>query len=298
MSIELMDENYTKSDKLIHTPSSYARKNLIFAQETGKLKSLKEHICVRENLESYLFFIVLDGCGIVSTGGKDYEAKKGDAVLLDCRKHYEHKSDVNDPWEIRWVHFNGDMPERLFPVFTEGNTGSPVFTPVDGAGQYIDILDRLNANLSKSNVIAEINQSVILEQLLMMCLNDVVKGQDISLDENEDIDEDEFSTLRESVNEHINESNLERILSIQYGLTEENLSNMFEAKYGISIDKYIINRRFNKAKELLRFTIKPIEEIVEESGIKNDEQFEKLFMNNEGMTSENYRKKWSQWIKS
>lgn len=297
MSNEFMDENYTKSDRLIHTPSSYARKNLIFAQETGKLKSIKEHICVRENLESYLFFIVLEGCGVVSTGGKDYEAKKGDAVLLDCRKHYEHKSDVNDPWEIRWVHFNGAMPETLFKVFAEGNTGSPVFTPVD-ADSYIDKLDKLNDMLKKSNVIAEINQSVILEQLLMMCLNDVVKGQNLSLDDSEDMDEDEFSTLRESVNEHINEENLERILSIQYGLQPEKLSELFEKKYGISLPDYIMNRKLNKVKELLRFTIKPISEILMEAGFDNEELFRKLFVESEEMAPEDYRKKWAQWIKS
>lgn len=297
MSTELMDENYTKSDRLIHTPSSYARKNLIFAQETGKLKSLKEHICIRENLESYLFFIVLDGCGVVSTGGKDYEAKKGDAVLLDCRKHYEHKSDVSNPWEIRWVHFNGDMPEKLFKVFAEGNTGSPVFTPKD-ASQYMNVLDELNIKLEKSNVIAEINQSAVLEQLLVMCLNDVVKGQDISLDNSEDMDEDEFSTLRESVNEHINEGNLERILSIQYGLQPDTLSELFEKKYGISLPDYILNRKLNKAKELLRFTIKSIGEIIVEAGFESEELFRKLFLESEEMAPEDYRKKWAQWIKS
>lgn len=297
MSKELMDENLTKSDRLIHTPSSYARKNLIFAQETGTLKSLKEHICVRENLESYLFFIVLDGCGVVSTGGKDYEAKKGDAVLLDCRKHYEHKSDVSDPWEIRWVHFNGELPERLFEVFVEGNTGSPVFTPNDNAC-YIDVLDRLNDMLAKSNVIAEINQSSLLEQLFMLCLNDVVGDRDLSFDDNTDMDEDEFSTLRESVNEHINEGNLERILSIQYGLQENKLSELFEKKYGISLSDYILNRKLNKAKELLRFTIKSLDEIISEAGFESEDLFRKLFMESEEMSPEDYRKKWAQWIKS
>ena len=38
-----------------------------------------------------------------------------------------------------------------------------------------------------------------------------------------------------------------------------------------------VNRRFNKAKELLRFTIKPVDEIIDESGIKDAELFKKLF---------------------
>lgn len=297
MSELFFDENLTKSDRLIHTPSSYARKNLIFAQETGKLRSIKEHICIRENLESYLFFMVLDGCGTVSTGGKVYDAKKGDAVLLDCRKHYEHKSDVNDPWEIRWVHFNGAMPEKLFQVFTEGNIGSPVFTPDDSIG-YEKLLDELNEKLQTKNVIAEINQSVLLEQLMLRCLNDVLKGGDISIDNSEEMDEDEFVTLRESVNEHINEANLERIIAIQYGLQPEMLSELFQKKYGITLEGYILNRKLNKAKELLRFTIKPMEEIIVESGFGEEDTFRKLFQESEEMSPEDYRKKWAQWIKS
>ena len=65
------DGQTTKSERKIHTPSAFARKNLIFAQETGKLKSIKPHSCVRENLDSYLLFIVLEGKGKVETGGKE-----------------------------------------------------------------------------------------------------------------------------------------------------------------------------------------------------------------------------------
>ena len=60
---------------------------------------------------------------------------------------------------------------------------------------------------------------------------------------------------------------------------------------------YIENRKFTKAKELLRFTIKPVSEIIKESGIDSDEEFRRLFMDNEEMTPEEYRRKWAQWIK-
>ena len=56
-----------------------------------------------------------------------------------------------------------------------------------------------------------------------------------------------------------------------------------------------MNRRFTCAKELLRFTVKPVKEIVTESGIGNADLFRNLFNKNEGMTAEEYREKWSQW---
>ncbi len=56
-------------------------------------------------------------------------------------------------------------------------------------------------------------------------------------------------------------------------------------------------RRFTAAKELLRFTIKPVKEIIDESGIGNDDLFRRLFQDGEGMTAEEYRMKWAQWVK-
>ena len=60
---------------------------------------------------------------------------------------------------------------------------------------------------------------------------------------------------------------------------------------------YILNRRFNAAKELLRFTIQPMNEVIAESGIGNEDLFYQLFKENERMTPEEYRKNWAQWIK-
>lgn len=71
----------------------------------------------------------------------------------------------------------------------------------------------------------------------------------------------------------------------------------FLKKYGISREDYILNRKFNRAKELLRFTIKSVEEITMESGIE-DRDLRRMLMESEGMTPEDYRKKWAQWIKS
>lgn len=45
----------------------------------------------------------------------------------------------------------------------------------------------------------------------------------------------------------------------------------------------------------MRFTVKPISDVIRESGIDNADLFRHLFIENEGITAEEYRKKWSQW---
>lgn len=299
MSEMINDNKITDSDRLIHTPSSFARKNLTYAQETGVLKSLKSHSCIRENLDSYLVFMVLEGAGKVAVGGKEYDASEGDVVFLNCKKRYVHTSSENKPWKIRWVHFNGQKPNALYPLFEEANNLCPVFSPENGLKEYIEIFDKLEKSIGSSNVLTEINQSHILDELITKCLNDISADKMFSVDNSErKLDSDDFYTLRESVNEHVGEENLERILSIQYGIQPEDLSELFKEKYGISLSDYILNRKINKAKELLRFTIKSIAEIADESGIGDETKFRQIFVECEEMSPEDYRKKWAQWIKS
>lgn len=291
-------QGMTQSQRMIHTPSGFARRNLSFVQEIGTLQSLKAHSCIRENLDSYLFFLVLEGCGTVATGGKIYDVKKGDCVFLDCRKHYEHTSSEENPWKITWVHFNGSEVNACFPFFEEGNKSCPVFRPAD-CTLYTELLERLKELLPVKAVMAELESSHILSRLLLECLKSVVSNEELRMDTDvTELEADDYTALREAVNEHFEEEGLERLLSIQFGMEAEQLNEIFCRKFGIGIREYIENRKFNKAKELLRFTIKPVDEIMMESGIKDRQTLEALFMENEDMSPEEYRKKWAQWIKS
>ena len=288
----------TQSERTIHTPSSFARKNLNYVQELGRLKSLEAHSCIRENLDSFLFFICKEGKGQVKTGGKTYDVSAGDAVFLDCRKHYEHISSESDPWTICWVHFNGSQIMALFPLFNEGNHTSPVFKPEE-AESYYKLLGYLEPLLNQNQIMAEIKASSIISELVYKCMDQVIEDNELHIDNKDGVlAEDDYASLRESVNEHFSEPGLDRVLAIQYGLEPEKLEEMFEKKYGIGLSEYVLNRKFNKAKELLRFTIKPVDEIVDESGIRDRGLFEKLFTDNENITPEEYRRKWAQWIKS
>ena len=47
----------TETNRIIHTPSSLAKKTFFYIQEAGYLKSLKPHLGKRSGLDSYLFLI-------------------------------------------------------------------------------------------------------------------------------------------------------------------------------------------------------------------------------------------------
>ena len=49
------------SNRVLYTPSAFARNSLLHLQEIGTLQALKGHTSRRKDLQSFLFFIVLNG---------------------------------------------------------------------------------------------------------------------------------------------------------------------------------------------------------------------------------------------
>lgn len=282
----------TDSVRMLHTPGEFARKNLLYVQEVGRLKSLRVHKSQRENLNSYLFFGVESGEGTVFIGSDSYKVREGDCVLINCSNYYAHESSVDKPWELIWVHFNGHGAEEYFRLFMEQNEHKSVFRPGSMKDMKAYIGELMECQKEK-DLEAELQSGEILLRLLNSCILSVMRQKGNQQDRYKEI----CREIRESVNERYRQANLVAALAEKYEMEEDELDDCFHKTYGITLRDYILNRRFTAAKELLRFTIKPVKEIVDESGIGNDDLFRRLFQDGEGMTAEEYRMKWAQWVK-
>ena len=76
------------SSRIIYTPSTFARTSLLHLQEVGSLQAVHPHVSQREDLMSFLCFIVLSGEGELSYEEQTYQLSEGDCVFIDCRKAY------------------------------------------------------------------------------------------------------------------------------------------------------------------------------------------------------------------
>ena len=61
------------SSRIIYTPSTFARTSLFHLQEVGALQAVHPHISQREDLVSFLCFIVLSGEGTLSYEEQTYQ---------------------------------------------------------------------------------------------------------------------------------------------------------------------------------------------------------------------------------
>lgn len=285
-------EGITESERMLHTPGEFAKKNLLYVQEVGTLKSLQSHKSQREKLDSFLFVGVLDGMGTITTGGEVHRMKKGSCALLNCMERYTHESSEEAPWELMWVHFNGSMAKAYFELFMEHNGQKNIFEP----GQIKELrnfISQLMELQKEKDLESELKSGKILLELMNECLFAVMRQGREGQEKYKKI----CNEIRENVNRNYQDENLLRKCAEKFMMGEEELDACFEKNYGITLRDYIVNRRFTAAKELLRFTAKPVKEIIEESGIRNDDLFRRLFKDSEGMSAEEYRMKWSQWVK-
>ena len=129
------------SNRIIATPSAYAKAHYLYVQETGTLQSIEPHISRRDNLASLLFFFVMKGSGVLTYRGREHPLSTGDCVFIDCLEEYSHESSKEDSWELFWVHFYGNDAAHIYRHYSEQD-GLFVFHPGD-ATAFIGALNNI-----------------------------------------------------------------------------------------------------------------------------------------------------------
>lgn len=286
MNPSLFYGNLVKSNRIIYTPSDFAKTNLIHLQEIGELQAQKPHISKRENLSSYLFFIVLEGSGILQYYGKTYFLKKGDCVFLDCQKAYSHCSS-EDLWNLQWVHFYGPNMNGIYKKYTQRG-GLPSFHP-ENLELYSSLLKQLYEIASSNTYIKDMKiyekLTALLTLLMEQSWNPATVFHNPSRKRN----------LQE-VKEYLDQHYLEKItldgLAEQFYINKFYLTRIFKEQFGVSINHYLLQVRITQAKQLLRFTDIPIEKIGQECGINDANYFSRIFKKVEGISPGEFRKRW------
>lgn len=278
----------TQSDRNMHTPSEFARQNLLYVQEIGHLQSLQAHRCIREKVDSFLFFIVMEGRGYLNINKKEIKLQCGNGVLIDCREHYEHISDVNAAWKLAWVHFNGNIARRYYHLFFQKNNNSNVFLLKN-----VKEWDELLTHIQEKQKVNSFDSELMCGELLLHMLNKIVFSVAYTEKDTRFLADE----IREYVNSGFSNANIVEDIKEHFKLNFVELNDLFTKRIGIGIREYVDNRRLNYAKELLRFSVKPIEIIAEETGIGDTELLQQLFRRKENLTAEAYRMKWGQWVK-
>ncbi len=237
------------SNRVLYTPSSFARTSLLHLQEIGTLQALAPHTSKRDGLQSYLFFTVLSGAGTLTYGDKVYKLEKGDMAFIDCRKAYSHTTGEK-LWSLRWCHFYGPTLSFVYEKYVERG-GKAVFRATDTA-PFLATLDSLYALASGFDYIRDMK---INEELNRLCT--LLMAESWHPEESKSAPK---KTSVADVKEYLEQHYAEKItldgLATRFFINKYYLTRVFKEQFGQSITAYLTSLRITHAKQLLRFSEK------------------------------------------
>ena len=271
------------SSRIIYTPSTFARTSLLHLQEVGYLQAVHPHISQRENLVSFLCFIVLSGEGELSYEGQTYQLHAGDCVFIDCRKAYSHSTSDN-LWSLQWCHFYAPSLPAVYEKYKERG-GRPVFHP-DDLTPFTSLLTELYNLASSSDYIRDMRINEKLGSLLALLMEQSWHPESMTVSRKRL----ELAAVKEYLDEHYTEKIALDDLSEHFFINKFYLSKIFKETYGTTVNNYLISKRITRAKQLLRFTDMTVDEIGAAVGMADANYFSRMFRKVEGISPREYRK--------
>ena len=271
------------SRRILYTASSFAKSNLIFLQETGSLKALRPHVSRRDNLQSYLCMMVLDGSGYIEYEGRHYDMKKGDCAFIDCMRSYSHSTGA-DVWSLQWVHFYGENMPAIYEKYIERG-GLPVFTPENGE-RYADIFSNLYNIAGSEDYIRDMKLNALLNELLAVIMEQSWHPENASGGKKRR----ELVEIKSFLDEHYMEKITLDSLAASFYIDKFYMSKIFKETYGTTINAYILSKRITQAKKMLRFTELSIDEIGSRVGMNDANYFSRSFKKLEGISPSEYKR--------
>ena len=274
------------SSRIIYTPSTFARTSLLHLQEVGSLQAVHPHVSQREDLVSFLCFIVLSGEGELSYEEQTYQLGQGDCVFIDCRKAYSHSTSDN-LWSLQWCHFYAPSLPAVYEKYKERG-GRPVFHPGD-LTPFTSLLTDLYNLASSSDYIRDMRINSGLNELLVLLMKESWHPAERS---DAILKKQNLEPIRDYLDKHYTEKVSLDALADQFFISKFYLTRVFKEQFGVSINTYVLNLRITKAKQMLRFTDKKLEDIGYQCGLGAPHYFSRIFKQVEGITPSEFREKW------
>ena len=283
---QIFKGNTADSERILYTPSPFARENLFYLQEAGSLNAKAKHISQRSYLDSYLFILVESGSGTVTVRNQEYTLSQRDCAFINCSEPYSHSTE-EDPWSLQWVHFHGPTMNAVYQKYLE-RSGSVIFSAQNTA-VYKELLHSLQVSALSDSYVRDMEMHQLLSALLTQIMKDCWNPEQIR----KDIPSaDNTEQLRAYLSEHYTEKISLDDLSARFFLSKFYLTKRFKEQYGVTISDYILDLRIRQAKELLRFSSLSLDDISAECGFYDLPYFSRKFKKAEGITPSAYRNQW------
>lgn len=272
------------SIRLIISPSSMAKAIYFYIQEAGYFKTSDSYFTERKNLNSFLIVYTISGTGCLHYMGETYTLGTGQCFYINCMEHHYYETVKGSKWEFLWIHLNGSNALGYYQEFARSGF------------KIVQVQDRFFMESTLRRILA-INQKrhasteVLTSNLITNILSELMV-QTITLDAQTIYQPPYIKEVLKDIDKHFKSPLSLDGLALEHGISKFHLSKEFRKYTGTTVNEYIISNRLSYAKELLKYSNIPVNEIAFKIGMNNISHFINLFKARENTTPLAYRKEW------
>ena len=268
-----------KSELYFSSPSPTAKNLYYYPICAGHFYCADGYHVKRENYNSLLILHILDGYFTFVLSGKEYTAKKGETVILDCFEAHEYYT--NSSVESIWVHIGGLNCRELYNEITK-NEGNIIKS--SDAKHIERIAFKIFNDMANTDKPSEVNISLDIYKIL----SELLSPLHVSIKNNESYEEN-INKIKKYICDHINEPLTVQSLSAQIPMSPSHFSRVFKNQTGFSPYEFVLVTRLNKAKDMLQKTEDTILQIAYETGFNSASNFIYFFTTNTGISPGKFR---------
>lgn len=238
----------------------------------------KSYYIERKNSDVYSLEYVFEGQGSVSENGESVIAVKGDVWLLHAGRTCLYYTDPEKCWKKIWVNFGGPVADALISAYGLDK----FYFPQSGILSYIEEMHHVMEKNEDTRKLFDRCATIfmrICQSLNKECYEEKKTQGSIAEEMKKYIDS--RSSCDISFNDMIEKMHCTKPYAIR----------SFKKKYNITPYNYILLRKMELAKSLLRGTETTITEIAEYLGMCDAHYFSRYFKQIVGISPSKYREK-------
>lgn len=266
------------SEYYFSTPSNLAKRLFFYPVCAGEFYCTRGYRVKRENYNSLLVMLILEGELSVRFAGKSSIAQAGDVVFLNCYEPHQYFSDT--PLRFMFLHFDGNVSMDFYETVTKAK--EHVF-PLENPATLQETLSEIYRDLQNQSV-SESRHSCLIQSVLC----ELLTGTGTQHSEADGTE----STIQAR---GFIEKNYSLPLSVAQiaetvNVSVYHFSRIFKQDTGYSPHEYLVKCRIDKAKHLLKSTQKSVSEIAFAVGYQSESNFIYAFREKVGMSPNRFRK--------
>ncbi|MFT5710860.1 MAG: AraC family transcriptional regulator of arabinose operon [Halioglobus sp.] len=241
------------------------------------------HRMSREQHDDNLLMYCTAGQGTLEIGPQSLPVGPGDALMLPKGSHHRYQADMDNPWTIYWVHFEGELAEQFLDTVRAGRAFAPVLfigTHSRLVADFEALIETRKTGYSRRSFVHAAN---LLRQMLtyLSVVAPVIQAKRLH-----DMDLDGIHALME---ENLHGQLDLATLAAYAKLSKYHFSNKYKALTGHSPIQHFLHLKMERACHLLDVSGISIKDVGRTLGYEDSYYFSRLFKKIIGVAPRQYR---------